>query len=101
MVLKIKEYSFFYSFVGIKPVSEQWTVKDCLRFKELAHSKNFVCLVKSKKDIRNKYNDNLPVTVETLYRLELIDTSTDQDIFIRDILIKEKRALAAKKNLCK
>ncbi|XP_058793772.1 tudor domain-containing protein 7A-like [Phymastichus coffea] len=71
---------------GIIPkLKGDWTVKDSLRFNELVVDKSFVSIVK-KCEVENT------VAGETVLSLELIDTSTDDDVDIIQQLIKEKRA---------
>ncbi|OXU19144.1 hypothetical protein TSAR_010915 [Trichomalopsis sarcophagae] len=82
---------------GIKPIFERWTLDDASRFKDLTQLKNFVCIIKSKESFKPQSCQALiPITVETVYSLELVDTSTEDDIYIADILVEERRALKCK-----
>ncbi|XP_014225705.1 tudor domain-containing protein 7-like [Trichogramma pretiosum] len=70
---------------GIMPhLKGDWLVKDAIRFNELVVSKNLVVLVKS-------YEEN-PIPGQSYIGVELIDTSTADDIYISQILIQEGRA---------
>ncbi|XP_008214693.1 tudor domain-containing protein 7 isoform X1 [Nasonia vitripennis] len=79
---------------GIKPIFERWTIDDASRFKDLAHLKKLIGINRGKKSFKpTSYGALTPITVETVYSLELVDTSTADDIYIADILVNEKRAL--------
>ncbi|XP_016845284.1 tudor domain-containing protein 7-like isoform X2 [Nasonia vitripennis] len=82
---------------GIKPIFERWTLDDASRFKDLTQLKNFACIIKSKESFKPQCCQTLiPITVETVYSLELVDNSTEDDIYIADILVEERRALKCK-----
>ncbi|GBP45727.1 Tudor domain-containing protein 5 [Eumeta japonica] len=69
----------------IKPLHKDWTVEDCLRFQELCVEQQFVGVCK--KVERDPLNPTEP-----LLTLELIDTSTDDDIYLNKLLVAEGRA---------
>lgn len=74
-------------FLGIKPRYDKWSMVDCQYFEQLVCRKSFVSIIKN-------------IEIDELYRydtvllLELIDTSTNTDIFIEKVLIREKIAIA-------
>ncbi|OXU29931.1 hypothetical protein TSAR_011134 [Trichomalopsis sarcophagae] len=71
---------------GITPkLKGDWSVKDTLRFNELIVSKKLVSIIKS-CDM-----DNLQ-SGDTVLSLELIDTTTSEDIYITNVLVNENRA---------
>ncbi|KYM99296.1 PREDICTED: tudor domain-containing protein 7 isoform X2 [Cyphomyrmex costatus] len=72
--------------VGIEPVNVDWTVTDCVKFKDLVLEKNFVSI------IMESVFDNLSPVNGTMLGLKLIDTSTEKDIYIDNLLVEEKRA---------
>lgn len=80
----IKEY--FPNVTGITPkLKGDWSVKDTLRFNELVVSKELVSI------IRSCDMDNLQ-SGDTVLSLELIDTKTEEDIYIANVLVNENRA---------
>ncbi|XP_014218025.1 tudor domain-containing protein 7-like, partial [Copidosoma floridanum] len=65
--------------VGLSPERKaNWTVNDSLRFLELVVSKSFVSFIKSREFAKNLLGYAINV--------ELIDTSTDEDVYIADFL---------------
>lgn len=74
--------------LGIKPKFGEWCKTDQQRFKDLTDQKNFVALVKSKKISTNEV---VPM-MNIVYELELIDTSTSDDVYPSKIMIDEGRA---------
>ncbi|XP_022821442.1 tudor domain-containing protein 7 isoform X3 [Spodoptera litura] len=67
------------------PLHQDWTVEDCIRFQELCVEQQFVGIC---KDVgKDPLNPNEP-----LLTLDLIDTSTDEDIYINKQLVTEGRA---------
>lgn len=67
------------------PLHQDWTVEDCIRFQELCVEQQFVgiCMELGKDPL----NPNEP-----LLTLDLIDTSTDEDIYLNKQLVAEGRA---------
>lgn len=75
-------FNCFYTFAGDSS-TYQWNVSDCLRFQELVCDKNFVSKVHSiDADELNKTDKILTLT--------LIDTSSEEDIYITSDFIKAK-----------
>ncbi|XP_011630819.1 tudor domain-containing protein 7 [Pogonomyrmex barbatus] len=73
--------------VGIEPINVDWSVTDCVKFKELVLDKNFVSVV-----VETMFDDLSPVN-GTMLGLQLIDVSqADIDIYIDRLLVEEKRA---------
>ncbi|XP_011268042.1 tudor domain-containing protein 7 [Camponotus floridanus] len=72
--------------IGIEPTNVDWTVNDCVRFKDLVLDKNFVSVV------AESVFDHLSPANGTVLGLRLIDVSTEKDIYIDKILVEEKRA---------
>ncbi|XP_061385760.1 tudor domain-containing protein 7 [Danaus plexippus] len=72
----------------VKPLHQDWTVEDCIRFQELCVEQQFVGVC---KDVGK---DPLNPT-EPLVTLDLIDTSTDEDIYLNKQLVAEGRARLA------
>ena len=68
----------------MKPVNFDWSVEDCLRFRELIVEKNLVSVVKQ------IVVD--PISSDTVLNLTLIDVSGRDDVYIHKILIDEGRA---------
>ncbi|KAM3967660.1 tudor domain-containing protein 7 tapas [Aphomia sociella] len=70
------------------PLHQDWAVEDCIRFQELCVEQQFVGICKDVgKDPLN--------TTEPLLTLDLIDTSTDEDIYLNKQLVAEGRARLA------
>lgn len=67
------------------PLHQDWSVEDCIRFQELCVEQQFVGIC---KDVGK---DPLNAT-EPLLTLDLIDTSTDEDIYLNKQLVAEGRA---------
>lgn len=63
-----------------------WTVNDCVKFKDLVLDKNFVSVI-----VESMFDHLSPVN-GTMLGLRLIDVSTDKDIYIDKLLVEEKRA---------
>ncbi|XP_015587926.1 tudor domain-containing protein 7 [Cephus cinctus] len=72
--------------VGIKPTNIDWSVEDCLRFQQLVVDRDFVSIVTESGPDRLSPAD-------TVLGLRLIDVSSDEDIFIDELLVDEGRAL--------
>ncbi|XP_072943788.1 tudor domain-containing protein 7B isoform X2 [Epargyreus clarus] len=70
------------------PLHQDWSVEDCIRFQELCVEQQFVGVC---KDVGK---DPLNPT-EPLLTLDLIDTSTDEDIYLNKQLVTEGRARLA------
>ncbi|XP_011505698.1 PREDICTED: tudor domain-containing protein 7B [Ceratosolen solmsi marchali] len=76
---------------GVEPkLKGDWTVTDSLRFNDLVVAKTFVSVVQS-CDIQNIK------TSEIILGLELIDTSTADDIYISNILVDENIGVKVEK----
>lgn len=75
---------------GVSPKHHDWSVEDCVRFQELTVDQKFVSIVKKVGTDRLHPN-------EPLLTLDLVDTSTEKDLFINQQLITEERAVAPKK----
>jgi len=67
-------------------VNTDWSVGDCVRFKDLVLDKDFVSIV------TESVFDNFSPANGTVLGLQLIDVSTDKDIYINKLLVEEKRA---------
>ncbi|XP_037969050.2 tudor domain-containing protein 7A [Plutella xylostella] len=67
------------------PLHQDWTVEDCIRFQELCVEQQFVGIC---KDVGR---DPLNLS-EPLITLDLIDTSTDEDVYLNKALVAEGRA---------
>ena len=85
-------------FLGIAPKLNDWNVKDSIRFNEMVVTKKFVSIIKSLDYTDKDTNSNI-VEGEILLGLELIDTSTNEDIFIGAELIRQNRAEKVKEEL--
>ncbi|XP_028156043.1 tudor domain-containing protein 7A isoform X1 [Ostrinia furnacalis] len=70
------------------PLHQDWTVEDCIRFQELCVEQQFVGICKEVG--KDPLNPNEP-----LLTLDLIDTSTDEDIYLNKQLVAECRARLA------
>lgn len=81
--------TYFVLFVtDVWPLHQDWTVEDCIRFQELCVEQQFVGIC---KDVgKDPLNPNEP-----LLTLDLIDTSTDEDIYLNKQLVAECRARLA------
>ncbi|XP_049881297.1 tudor domain-containing protein 7 [Pectinophora gossypiella] len=72
----------------VSPLHQDWTVEDCIRFQELCVEQQFVGIC---KDVgKDPLNPSEP-----LLTLDLIDTSTDEDIYLNKQLVAEGRAKLA------
>uniref|UniRef100_A0A182M524 Tudor domain-containing protein 7 n=1 Tax=Anopheles culicifacies TaxID=139723 RepID=A0A182M524_9DIPT len=71
---------------GVKPLHNDWTISDAMRFKELTADCNFASVVRSIQ--ADELNPQ-----EQLIELELIDVSTENDVFVHKILVDEGRAV--------
>ncbi|XP_052903294.1 uncharacterized protein LOC128310642 [Anopheles moucheti] len=71
---------------GVKPLHNDWTISDAMRFKELTADCNFATVVRSIQ--ADELNPQ-----EQLMELELIDVSTDIDVYVHKILVEEGRAV--------
>lgn len=71
-----------FVFAGVRPKNKDWNTDDCTRFKNLTVNKRFASEIKCIKRDGKKFE----------LELVLIDVSTENDIFINRILIKEGRA---------
>ncbi|EDW61022.2 tudor domain-containing protein 7B isoform X2 [Drosophila virilis] len=71
---------------GIQLEGIDWTQENCVRFRKLTLGQKFIGIVRRV----DKLKDN-----RRALSLELIDTSTPQDIKVHETLISEKHALAA------
>lgn len=60
---------------------------DCLFFRKLTAGQTFVSVIKNIKCDK----DNTPPT--QILELELIDVSSDDDVFVHELLLNEKRAI--------
>ncbi|KAH0955716.1 hypothetical protein HN011_002636 [Eciton burchellii] len=84
--LKLPYQAVKAKLVGIEPVNTDWSVGDCVRFKDLVLDKDFVSVV------TESVFDNFSPANGTVLGLQLIDVSTDKDIYINKLLVEEKRA---------
>uniref|UniRef100_A0A182QFJ7 Tudor domain-containing protein 7 n=1 Tax=Anopheles farauti TaxID=69004 RepID=A0A182QFJ7_9DIPT len=71
---------------GVKPLHNDWTISDAMRFKELTADSHFASIV------RGIQADEL-TPQEQLIVLELIDVSTETDVHVHKILVDEGRAV--------
>lgn len=78
----------YFVVTDVLPLHQDWTVEDCIRFQELCVEQQFVGIC---KDVgKDPLNPNEP-----LLTLDLIDTSTDEDIYLNKQLVAEGRARLA------
>lgn len=84
--LKLPYQAVKAKLVGIEPMNVDWTVTDCVKFKDLVLEKNFVSVI-----VESMFDHLSPVN-GTMLGLRLIDVSTDKDIYIDKLLVEEKRA---------
>ncbi|XP_055593451.1 tudor domain-containing protein 7 isoform X2 [Uranotaenia lowii] len=75
---------------GVQPVAGDWDTPDALRFKELTEGKKFVSFVRSVQV--DEFNPN-----DDIVDLTLIDVSTENDIYIHQIMVDEKRGVLSSK----
>ncbi|XP_053668114.1 uncharacterized protein LOC128718517 [Anopheles marshallii] len=71
---------------GVKPLHNDWTISDAMRFKELTADCNFASVVRSIQ--ADELNPQ-----EQLIELALIDVSTEDDVYVHKILVDEGRAV--------
>ncbi|CAD7012547.1 unnamed protein product [Ceratitis capitata] len=74
---------------GISATHGDWSLEDCLRFRQLTVGQKFVASIK-----RTTY-DKLGAPDTPILDLELIDVTTDEDVYIHEILLQEQRAVKA------
>lgn len=67
-------------------MNNDWSVNDCVRFKDLVLDKDFVSVV------TESVFDHLSPANGTVLGLRLIDVSTEKDIYIDRLLVEENRA---------
>ncbi|XP_011061556.1 PREDICTED: tudor domain-containing protein 7-like isoform X1 [Acromyrmex echinatior] len=84
--LKLPYQAVKAKLVGIEPLNVDWTVTDCVKFKDLVLDKDFVSVI-----VESVFDSLSPVN-GTMLGLKLIDTSTEKDIYIDELLVEEKRA---------
>ncbi|CAH2238235.1 jg11514 [Pararge aegeria aegeria] len=72
----------------VKPLHQDWTVEDCIRFQTLCVEQQFV------GDCKEVGKDPLNPT-EPLLTLNLIDTSTEEDVYLNKQLVAEGMARLA------
>lgn len=72
----------------MRPLYQDWTVEDCIRFQELCVEQQFVGICKEVD--KDPLNPKEPLLI-----LDLIDTSTDEDIYLNKQLVAEGRARLA------
>ncbi|XP_039306153.1 tudor domain-containing protein 7 isoform X3 [Solenopsis invicta] len=84
--LKLPYQAVKAKLVGIEPINVDWTVTDCIKFKDLVLEKNFVSVIH-----QSIFDDLSPVN-GTMLGLRLIDVSTERDIYIDKLLVEERRA---------
>lgn len=74
--------NIYYDILGIKPKQSKWTMDDCKFFQKLVLRKSLVSiLVSIEKDELYKCDNVL--------NLKLIDTLTDTDVHINEVLISK------------
>lgn len=71
---------------GVQPVHGDWSTEDAVRFQQLTVGKKFASYIYNIQSDEFNPNDNI-------VDLMLIDVSTDDDIFIHQILVEENRAV--------
>lgn len=82
---------FIFIILGITATHGDWSLEDCLRFRQLTVGQKFVASIK-----RITY-DKLGSPDTPILDLELIDVTTDEDVYIHEILLQEQRAVAIDK----
>lgn len=73
---------------GIKPIHKDWTGLDCVQFNKLTVEKRFVAVIKGIRPDEFFVNENI-------IELVLIDTTSEVDVNINEVLKNEGRAIAA------
>lgn len=78
----------YHFLTGIQPIHKDWTTHDCVKFNKLTVDKRFVAVIKGIRPDEFFVNENI-------IELVLIDTSSDVDLNINEVLKNEGRAIAA------
>lgn len=78
----------FHCCIGIKAISDDWTLDDCLFFRKITVGQTFIASI---KHISYDKSSSTPNT--SILELELIDVSTDEDVYTHELLLAEKRAI--------
>uniref|UniRef100_A0A1A9UVJ1 HTH OST-type domain-containing protein n=1 Tax=Glossina austeni TaxID=7395 RepID=A0A1A9UVJ1_GLOAU len=73
---------------GIKAISDDWTLDDCLFFRKITVGQTFIASI---KHISYDKSSGAPNT--SILELELIDVSTDEDVYTHELLLAEERAV--------
>lgn len=73
---------------GILPIHKDWTTHDCVKFNKLTVEKRFVGVIKGIRP--DEFFAN-----EQIIELVLIDTCSEVDVNINEVLKNEGRAIAA------
>lgn len=73
---------------GILPIHKDWTTHDCVKFNKLTVDKRFVAVIKGIRP------DDFFVN-EEIIELVLIDTTSEVDVNICEVLKNEGRAIDA------
>lgn len=73
---------------GIQPIHKDWTTHDCVKFNKLTVDKSFVGVIKGIR--QDEFFAN-----EQIIELVLIDTCSEADVNINEVLKNEGRAIAA------
>lgn len=76
----------FNFIAGIQLDGIDWTKENCVRFRELTLGQKFIGIVRRVDKLKDD---------RRALSLELIDTSTPQDIKVHETLISEKHAMAS------
>lgn len=72
--------------LGILPIHKDWTTHDCVKFNKLTVDKRFVAVIKGVRPDEFFANENI-------LELVLIDTTSEVDVNINEVLKSEGRAI--------
>lgn len=73
---------------GIQPIHKDWTTHDCVKFHKLTVDKRFVAVIKGIRPDEFFVN-------EKIIELVLIDTTSEVDVNVNEVLKNEGRAIDA------
>lgn len=78
----------YLSSTGIEPIHKDWTTNDCLKFNKMTVDKRFVSVIKGIRPDEFFLN-------EKIIEVVLIDTSSEVDVNINEVLQKSDGGRAA------
>ncbi|XP_011173312.2 tudor domain-containing protein 7A [Solenopsis invicta] len=85
--LKLPYQAIRAKLVGIEPISVDWAMADCIKFKDLVFKKDFTSVIH-----QSMVDDLLPAVNGTILGLRLIDVSTGKLICVNKLLVQQKHA---------